>query len=401
MAFTLLDLLQGTTPTFDAQAIPDSTDWAILAAAHAGYGVAFSQGFATAPCSLCTSTAVTTASPITLSSLTGSASVPTTGSISPLTWPNGGGYFSCPTTGGGTAVVSFTGLSGINFTNCTYISGGSGSIAASTTLTSQFAIQLGAAQHMVSEWVDINYSGLGGTVSLQAPGGGFAALPASAGDRKDLVVVNTSGSATTIVQGTACSQVDWTRNNGSYTNAPPAKPAWSSSTPVALCEVYVPGIGSSHGNLAIGVGNLTDKSVVATLNFQPLAPTILGTDFTITSTAEAVALTTASVPIGQYMVFANAEFSVTSAAQCSARVFPTASGGATLAGPSKAPADGTWVVAAEYASVSLVGYLSISGAGTLDLRVQTSVGSSNAKVKATDVQNSWANTTQINLLRIA
>lgn len=257
------DLLQGSTPTFDAQAIPDSTDWAIMAAGQQGYGVVSGS----APTiTISTHTYTTTASAINLSALTGTGSIPLT--TAPNNWPVGGGYVSCPTTGGGTAIIAYTATSGDSITDPLLLNGGgtvSGQIAASTVLTAAFGIIISSGSSIYNQWTsEAIGDGFGDIISLQAPGGGFAALPCSlGGDRKDMVVISPSSPyVASIVQGTACSQVDWTRNNGSYTNPPPVKPAWSSSFPVVLTEIYVPGSGSMQGNTSIAAGNLVDKSLV-------------------------------------------------------------------------------------------------------------------------------------------
>jgi hypothetical protein len=278
---TMPDLLQGVTPTFDAQAIPDSTDWSILAAADAGNGVAAASAPVVSPCT----TTVTNTNTVTLASLNGTGTL-TISSAAAL--PPGGGYLTVPTTGGGTATISYTAGSGSTLSNPFYItgSGGSGSIASGATMTSICAVQItGGYAAAGNVPVHLN-SGSTSYVSIVNPSGTiWQSLPASATDRKDTLVCTTAG-VLSILQGTACAQAGWTRNNGSYTNAPPVKAAWASGTPIVLTEIYVQATGQSGAN-TIAAGNLVDKSVpIVAPNLNPNAAGIDGSaDITLSNSA--------------------------------------------------------------------------------------------------------------------
>lgn len=91
-----------------------------------------------------------------------------------------------------------------------------------------------------------------GTAFTWSTSTNLAVTAASATDRKDIVVVNTSGTVA-VVTGTACGTVGWNRGSVGF---PPVKPNIPANS-ILLGEIYIAGTTSS-----MAAGNLIDKSVV-------------------------------------------------------------------------------------------------------------------------------------------
>lgn len=377
--FILPDLVQGSAATFDAQAVPDATDYAILGVGSEGFGaVAADTGRAAPVVTPCTATVVIT-STTALSTLTGTQTVPLTGGSAGMP-PSG--FLTVPSTGGGTASIGYNGLSG-GLQNCFYISGGSGNIAAASTATSIMAVAVSAG-FVMNNYTPVTVAAQ--AISVQNVGGtAWQALPASTTDRKDWLVAATSGTLS-IVQGTPCSVLDWTRNNGSYGIPPPVKATWSSSNPISLNEIYIPGVGSSHGtNGVLATGNLVDKSVPVAYPTITSTPNNTSGDTTIVSANTPVTcLTSASLPIGSYLAIGSIviEALAATAQKVSAKItsgtvvvalglyLGVASGEATL------PA-----VIGECVIIPFAVSFSVTTAGTIIIQAQSNTGSSSSSVK--------------------
>jgi hypothetical protein len=86
---------------------------------------------------------------------------------------------------------------------------------------------------------------------------------ASTYDRKDIVVVNSSG-VVSVVAGTPCATAGWTLSSAPA--APPVKPAIPSSS-VLLGEIYV-----AHATTAIATGNILDKTMLTGGVFSVTSP---------------------------------------------------------------------------------------------------------------------------------
>lgn len=396
--------LVGSSPTFDAQALQDNTDLSTLGAAHQNLGVNGGSNPAVVPC---TATVTGPGSTTLLSSLTGSTTLTVSGIANgPL--PTGGGYFLAPTTGGGSAMIGYASSNGTTtFVGCFYISGGSGSISASATLSvinaitvpANFVAITGLGQQTVN-------SGNAISVSLKNIGGtAFQAIPQSTTDRKDMLVLNFLLTPT-IVQGTPCGTLDWSRNTGNYATPAPVKPAYSLiNTSIILTEIYVPGATSAalpQNAAALAVAQLTDKTVGIATPILPYLLERLGTDFTVTTAnTEQVAFTSGSIPIGTYLIAGQVEVFNSSGSACTVavRMQPTASGGIT-ASAAQYPGAGTTLAAGAWATLPFNGQVVVSAAGTVDIRVQATIGSSGVKVKSTDEGPGWADVTSFVLTRI-
>ena len=392
-------------PVYDAQAIPDSTDYSILAAADEGYGVVANDSVRSAPVvSVCTQTCTNT-NTTALSTLTGSASL-TVSSSSGLP-PAGYGYV--PTSGGGSAYISWTGGGGggSTLTGVFYISGGSGNITAGATITSVFALSV-AAGFVMNNGVPASVAAQ--AISLQNfSGSAFQALPPQSGDRKDMLVSTTAG-VLSIVQGVACPQLDWTRNNGSYTNAAPVKAAWASATPIVLTEIYLPGTGSTHYGTpnTLVAGNLTDKSVPTIYPNLTDSTVSLGSDATLT-TSMATVLTSGSLQPGTYLMVGAMLASLSTVTSTAEVNWQFAAGTATVGGLTiigQGVGETTLLTTATnttaQAMCPIAVIFNVSAAGTVVVQAKTSAGT--VKIKATTptggLGNSLSGPSGVTILRI-
>jgi hypothetical protein len=357
------NLLQGSSPTFDAQAIPDETDWQILAAGHNGYGTCGVDQVLVAPAvTPCTQTCTNT-NLTALSTLTGSATltVSSTAGFPPA------GYFTCSTTGGGTATIGYTGGggSGSSFTGCFYISGGSGSIAAAATLTSICAVSI-AAGAIFNNFAVVSVTAQAISIVNQS-GTAYQVLPASAGDRKDTLVFSSSGTPA-IEAGTPCSQAGVTRSNMSFTNPPPVKTlysTYSSSNPIVLTEIYVQATGQSGANTIV-TGNLVDKSV-------PISPAVMisyggaaaDVALTVASTVYTV-LTTNSLAVGTWLITGAVIFEKTSTGTAEVELSVTAGTASVFFGElGQTAAEGTVATTSETVTLPFSILVSVIAAGTI------------------------------------
>lgn len=94
-----------------------------------------------------------------------------------------------------------------------------------------------------------------------------AAPSSGAGDRRDIVVVNSSGTVS-ITAGTPCGTSNWTADDGLLGLNPPAKPAIPSNSCV-LGEIYIPG---GWGSTSLASGNLIDKTSLLTATAGATGP---------------------------------------------------------------------------------------------------------------------------------
>ncbi len=133
----------------------------------------------------------------------------------------------------------------------------------------------------------------GATVSVAAVAS-LAIAAASAGDRRDIVTVNSSG-AVSVTTGTASTVAGWTATS---TGAPPVKPAIPAGS-VLLGEVYV-----AASTTSIGASNLTDKTT--TVSAPPLTAIggTISANVTINTTSTLV-FNTASLAVGTWLVTVN------------------------------------------------------------------------------------------------
>lgn len=402
----LNNLLQGTTPVYDAQAIPDATDFAILCAAIGGNGVVANDSNRTAPVvsSVSSATATLNTSAVALSSLTGTQDLTCAGFSAIPYAPSG--YLSVPTTGGGNALIGYNTTDGLSvFHNCFWISGGSGNIANGATFTSIYSVQV-AQGYVMNSGAPVQTVVAGGTttyLSLQNQSGtAWQSLPPSAGDRIDTVVCNATGTLS-IVAGTACSQLDWTRSNGSYTNAAPAMAAWSSSTPIILTAIYVPGTGSSHGTGAtIGAGQLTDKTVGITppiLN-QVNAAITGGADIALSNAALTTVVTLTLTP-GTWTVKGAVAVELSAAAALSEVEVTIVAGTATLGTLAGQYSGSGWVVAVgDATTVPFNAIIPVTAAGTVLVRARKS-GAATVSAKKNTTTSGYVNATGAVALRAA
>ncbi len=413
--FTLPDLLAnlqqngGVAPTFDAQAVQDSTDLLILAAGFNGCGVPDGNFLTASTVVPCTVTGIAPASPIALSSLNGTTNV-TMASYTGTGFPPPGGYFTCPTSGGGTALCGYASYGGSDILqDVFYISGGSGNIPANATLTFVNAVYVN-----ISSWCFVNgvpwQQSFGYCVSIKNPTGtAFQAVPTSSGDRKDLVVVSTAG-VVSIQQGNPVATLDWTRNNGAnYTTPAPAKPALTTTSPTVLAEIYIPGTGSAllpnSGLIPIQAGQITDKSLVINPGLGVASASGPASDVTlVNSNTFYTVATSASLPIGEYLVLAQVDLDNTggSAADCAANLV---AGTATLASGSSGatgfvtPGESS-IPASSLETVVVLGTLSVVAAGTVILQAKASVGSSAVVAKQNTVEGSLGKGSYLQIFKL-
>lgn len=97
---------------------------------------------------------------------------------------------------------------------------------------------------------------------------------ASTYDRRDIVVVNSSGTIS-IVAGTPCTTTGWTRSTNSL---PPVKPAIPSNS-VILAELYV-----AYNTTSIASGNIIDKTAI--IGSSPLSTVVLATKQSLQSVTD-------------------------------------------------------------------------------------------------------------------
>lgn len=118
---------------------------------------------------------------------------------------------------------------------------------------------------------------------------------ASAGDRRDIVVVSTAG-VVSVVAGTASTVAGWTTNSSAN---PPVKPAVPANA-VLLGEVYV---SASPVTTSIAGGNIVDKTSIVPNPIQPgvtlgVATMVSNTTITATATAIPALAVTCTPPTG-------------------------------------------------------------------------------------------------------
>lgn len=210
---------------------------------------------------------------------------------------------------------------------------------------------------------------------------------ASTYDRKDIVVVNSSGTVS-VTEGTPCTTAGWTRNSGTL---PPVKPAIPSNS-VLLGEVYV-----ASTTTSIASGNIIDKT---TLTIAGNVVTSYITSNVSVGATTYVNLTSVTLGAGTWLLTARALLGKTSTTDYVCDIFlgPT-SASKTSAYCGATAVFGESAEGVEYGTTTLTYVVTLSASTTIYLEAYSSGALTDAYYET--IEESIPNATGITAVRVA